>query len=175
MWLKGGSQFSSQLMVIKGRYVFPADTDPLELLLLLFERRTDWDKNIMDHSEVMKISNEATVVHYAVKAPIMFMKARDFAEKRVRFIHAGTYYSYSSSVPDTECPPVDKYQRCENVFGGTVLRKEDAGWVYYTFNQLDYKVPGIPTAMVASFVAPACKTFHQQVKKLLLESARPKT
>ena len=140
VWTKQGSPFSNAFYVIKGKYTFGGNTDTLEFTRLLNEKRTEWDKNILQQSEIAKVSGEVDLIYTLVKAPVIFMQSRDFIEKRIRFFHEGVYYTYSSSIPSTEFQSSDKYQRCENIYSGAILMRENNEYVYYTFAQIDYKV-----------------------------------
>ena len=140
LWFKNGSQFNPKLHIIKGRYQFDENIKPLELISLLNEKRHEWDPNLLCQEVITQINSELSVIYYAVKAPVFFMQSRDFAEKRIRFFSEGTYYAYSSSIPNEEFPAGEKHLRCENVFSGVVLKKEANKLVYYTISQIDYKV-----------------------------------
>ena len=140
LWLKWGSKFETTFPLIKARYVFSEGIDPIDFLYLLQEGRKTWDKNVLLLEEVTKLSHEASIIRYAMKAPIYFMKAKDFVEKRIKFSENGVYYGYSSSIPNGVLPTTDQYQRCETIFGGSVLVQEGPNYVYYTFSQIDLKV-----------------------------------
>ncbi len=140
LWLKWGSQFEGTHPLIKAKYVFEGAIEPAEFLYFLQDGRREWDGNVILLEEVARITREVNVVHYAVKPPIFFMKAKDFVEKRVRFVDNGVYYGYSSSTPNGALPPTDRYQRCETIYSGSVLTTEGGSLVYYTFSQVDLKV-----------------------------------
>jgi hypothetical protein len=136
VWMKWGSLFESTSPLIKAKYIFDGTIDPMVLLSLLREERTNWDKGYIEFKEVEKIGNEVSLMYYVVKPPMFLMKARDFAEKAIRFENNGTFYLYSSSVPNEVFAEVKQYQRCETIFGGSVLTKEGDTYAYYSFSQV---------------------------------------
>ena len=140
LWLKWGSQFESTFPLIKTRYIFDGSILPEELIKLLEQDRIQWDDNVLLLETVVPRKDDLYVVHYAVKPPIFFMKAKDFVEKRIRIIEDGVYYMYSSSVTSEVLKETEQYQRCETVFSGSILVKEEENYVYYTFSQVDFKV-----------------------------------
>jgi hypothetical protein len=143
LWLKWGSPLNSTLPVMKAKYVFHEDINPVEFLSKLQISRREWDKNILLLDEIKNLSSEARIVHYALKAPLFFMKNKDFVEKRILFFNNGVYYGYSSSTPNDVLPVTDQYQRCETIFSGSILTKENNSLVYFIFSQVDMKVKGI--------------------------------
>lgn len=181
-WIKWGSQFESKCPIIKTKCRFKGTIDPLDFLLYLNEKRKDWDKNIILLEEIAQISGEVTVNHYAVKSPLLFTKSKDFVEKRIQFFEEGTYYSYSSSVPNGVLPPTDQFQRCETIFSGTILAKEEDNFVYYSFSQVDLKVflgylisqiGGLPAACITTFVPGIAKNFYKEINRVLERKKQP--
>lgn len=136
VWVKWGSSFESTSPLVKAKYVFSEPFEPKAFLSLLREERVSWDKGYIEFTEAEKISAEVALMYYVIKPPLFLMKARDFAEKAIRFEENGTFYQYSSSIPIETYPEVSKYQRCETVFGGNVLVKEGDAYAYYSFSQV---------------------------------------
>lgn len=140
LWIKWGSKFDSKLPLVKAQYDFGSVLDTELFVKLLVNERATWDDNLMESMEVENLSPEISVIHYVVKPPVFFMKPRDFAEKKIRFSIDETYYGYHGSIPDAAFPYVERYQRCETVFSGNILRKENDSYIYYTFSQLNLNV-----------------------------------
>jgi len=161
--MKWGSQFESTFPLVKARYVFKNTISPIDFLNLLREERKNWDENLLELSNLTIINPEVSIIHYAMKPPIFFMKAKDFAEKQIAFCENGIFYGYYSSVPNTAVPVKDQYQRCETVFGGNILYIEGDDIVYYVFSQVDLKIGNVPAAVVTSYIPGATKTFHTKV------------
>eukprot|EP01022_Parablepharisma_sp_SALTPOND_P012663 TRINITY_DN1633_c0_g1_i1.p7 TRINITY_DN1633_c0_g1~~TRINITY_DN1633_c0_g1_i1.p7 ORF type:complete len:114 (-),score=18.03 TRINITY_DN1633_c0_g1_i1:171-512(-) len=107
---------------------------------MTYEKRTEWDQSIIRQEEVREIYSKLRVIYYAMKAPLIFMQARDFVEKRILFVEEGTYYIYASSVPNEEYEEKENYVRCDKIFECTMLRKEDGRLVLHSVSQADYKV-----------------------------------
>jgi len=140
VWMKWGSLFESTSPLIKAKYIFDGTIDPKTLLFLLREERINWDKAYIEFKEAKKISNEVSLMHYVMKPPMFLMKARDFVEKTIRFEYNGIFYLYSSSVPNEVFAEIDQYQRCETIFGGSILTKEGDKYAYYSFSQIKVSV-----------------------------------
>ena len=140
LWLKWGSSLNATLPLMKAKYIFHEDINPVEFLSKLQISRREWDKNIVLLDEIKSITNEVRIVHYALKAPLFFMKNKDFVEKRILFFNSGVYYGYSSSTPNEVLPSTEEYQRCDTVFSGSILTKEKNTFAYFIFSQVDMKV-----------------------------------
>jgi len=102
--------------------------------------RLKWDNSIMEQNEIYKLSDEVKIVHYALKPPIAFMQARDFAEKRIFMFHNESYYVYISSIPNTEYKENKGQTRCQKFFECSLLRKENNEFFLYTVTQANYQV-----------------------------------
>ena len=140
LWLKWGSRLAADLPLVKVKYSFRASLNPLTLLTCMTEDRPHWDKNIAMREVLQEISPEVGLVHYALKAPVPFMKSRDFVEKKIGFFEGTTHYGYSSSTPDDVCPVTDQFLRATTIFSGHLLQIEGESLVYWTFSQVDVKV-----------------------------------
>ena len=81
LWLKWGSTLENTCPLMKAKYVFHEEIDPVEFLDTLQLRRKDWDKNVILLEELNHLSSEVSLIHYGIKAPVFFMKAKDFVEK----------------------------------------------------------------------------------------------
>eukprot|EP00831_Metopus_contortus_P073332 TRINITY_DN66881_c0_g2_i2.p1 TRINITY_DN66881_c0_g2~~TRINITY_DN66881_c0_g2_i2.p1 ORF type:complete len:321 (-),score=49.60 TRINITY_DN66881_c0_g2_i2:60-1022(-) len=167
MWLKWGSPFESTLPFVKSKYIFPGETNPIDFFICLNDDRMIWGKNVIANENVSRVSNEVRVSHYAVKPPFFLMKSKDFVEKKILFYDKGTFFTYSSSIPETVYPQLEAYQRCDTIFGGSIFWKEEDKYIYYTFSQVDIKMGSMPAAMVSTFLPGATKTFYSELMKEL--------
>ncbi len=149
-WVRNGTEFGPETSLVKARYTFKEDIDPARFMDLLTEKRKTWDKGILFYDTVHK-EQDWTIYRYGLAAPVMFMKPMDFVEKRLIFEDNGTYYGYYTCVPDEVFPVDSKHSRCHTVFGGTVLRKEDSEYVYYSLSQVD------PHVITHFFVCGLCR------------------
>lgn len=140
VWKRDGTLFDPNTPLIKARYRFKGDTDPEYCMSLLYERRMEWDKNLL-FNDLLVHTPGLSVVHYAINPPLPFMQPKDFIEKRISFVEDGAHYAYYSCVPDSVFPPKDDHERCHLIFGGTVLRKEGEDYAYYSLTQTDMNVP----------------------------------
>ena len=140
LWIKWGSKFESKLPLVKAIYTFDGEFNPKDFINLLLIDRGSWDDNLIEHKIVETISPEISVIHYGVKAPFFFMKAKDFAEKAIHFERDGVYYGYHGCVSENVLPLIEKYQRCETIFSGNCLRKQGDYYSYCTFSQMNLNV-----------------------------------
>lgn len=140
LWIRWGSIFDPDFLLIKRKFIFTGEITPAELSLLLNEERTKWDENIIFQEEIKKPTDIITVVHYATEAPMPFIRPKDFVEKNIRFIKDSIYYGYCSSVPDYLLPPKQNYNRGNTIFAGSILKYEEKRNVYYSFSQAELKV-----------------------------------
>ena len=137
LWIKPGSRLKADSPLIKARYIFKTEINPKIFLKLMYEERKAWDDGLVNYIEVEKISNNISIIYYIVKPIIYFMRGKDYIEKSIRFKANDTYYEYNSSINHKGYPSTDKYQRCETIFGGSILVKELDSYVYYTFSQVN--------------------------------------
>lgn len=140
LWIKWGSIFDDKQPLLKGRFDFGPSIDPDLFIKLLVDERTSWDSNLMEATDLEILTPDVSIVHYVHKAPIFLMKPRDLAEKKIRFKQNNSYYAYHGSVPESIYPCPSKYQRCETIFSGNILRKEGDAYIYYTFSQMNLNV-----------------------------------
>ena len=140
LWIKWGSKFEDKLPLVKARYDFGTEINPEELVKLLTDERSSWDDTLMELTEIESVTPEVSIIHYVVKPPIFLMAPKDFAEKKIRLEKNGVYYGYHGAIPEAAFPCIKKYQRCETIYSGNILRKEDDSYVYYTFSQMNLNV-----------------------------------
>lgn len=140
LWIKWGTKYENKLPMIKAKYLFEGSINGSVFVKLLTNERRNWDDTVTIYEEIQVVSPEISVIHYATKPPVFFMKAKDFAEKMIRLERNGVYYGYHGTIPEHAFPAIDKYQRCETVFSGNILKKENETWVYYTFSQMNLNV-----------------------------------
>ena len=139
-WMKRGSIFDQARNVILTKNYLGKDIDPAEVKKLLTSNRTEWDPNLTTHKEIIKVSDEVSVIHVALKSPNIFFQPRDFIEKRVQLTEDGVLYEYYSSVPEAILPPANGYIRADTIFSVNIFTVEDGECVYYCIYQNDIKV-----------------------------------
>ncbi len=92
--------FEDKAPVIKTIMYFDSKYKPEEMAELLYttEKRTSWDKSSY-FEEISKISHNL-MTYYTVYQGVMFVKDREFVEKRMLFMYDGSIYTYFSSAPN---------------------------------------------------------------------------
>jgi len=165
-WVRNKTSFSDKVPLIKVRYSFRKDIDPVVFMELLTSKRKLWDKELTFYED-LSTNDDWAVYRYIMRSPSCLSNPLYFVEKRLLFEEEGTYYGYYSFVPDNVFPLKKNYSRCHTVFGGTVLRKEYDEYAYYSLSQIDLHVNSFVQRLIMRYVPQKTKEFHEKFKGIL--------
>eukprot|EP00826_Nyctotherus_ovalis_P066221 TRINITY_DN976_c0_g1_i22.p2 TRINITY_DN976_c0_g1~~TRINITY_DN976_c0_g1_i22.p2 ORF type:complete len:167 (-),score=42.19 TRINITY_DN976_c0_g1_i22:200-700(-) len=157
---------SNTVPLMKFRFAFKHDIDPSTFMELLTTKRKLWDKELALYEDVAS-DDDWTLYRYIMRSPSCLSSPLYSVEKRMLFEDEGTFYGYYSSVPDNVLPLKKSYNRCNTVFGGTVLKKERGEYAYYSLSQVDAHVNGFVQSLVMRFIPQRTQEFYEKLKKTI--------
>lgn len=164
-WVREKTIFSSSVPLLKFRYTFRDDIDPNLFMELLTTKRMLWDKGLTLYEDVA--SDDWTLYRYIIRPPTPVSSPLYFVEKRLQFEDNGTFYGYCSSVPDNVLPLNNGHNRCNTIFGGTVLKREGNEYAYYSLSQVDANVNGMIRSFAMRYIPDRMKEFYERLKKVV--------
>ena len=165
-WVKDRSVLSKKRPLIKIRYSLDKGIDPERVMDLLTEKRKIWDISMLKY-ESHPIEEGWTIYRYVTKPPVSLLNPMYSVEKRLVFKDKETYYGYYTSVPDNILPLEGSYKRYHMIFGGTILRKENDEYAYYTLSQVDMHLNNTIQSLAMKFVPENIQNFYRTFKEVL--------
>lgn len=100
------------------------------------EKRKKWDNNIKDYRIIEKININSEIVKIITNRQLPIISEKEFYDKRIEIEHDGSYYLFSSSIPEnTNFISLD-YDKAINYISLMII-KEDRDKFYFDFYNQD--------------------------------------
>jgi hypothetical protein len=127
------------------------------------EQRLKSNTNLKSCTVIDNCGEHASVQQSVTKGNFI-LSERETIEKHVSFEHDGTYYHYSSSVPDELTPIDEKVVRVANYFSCVIITNNTDNFGFEMYSQTDMKIK-FPPAMMKSMLPKKMKEFQDNLIK----------
>ena len=165
-----GSCFTKEIPIIHVKYtisksLFNKEAKVTDIMKALFdpEQRMKSNTNLKSCTVIDNCGEHATVQQSVTKGNFIISE-RETIEKHVSFEHDGTYYHYSSSVPDELTPIDEKVVRVANYFSCVIITDNTDNFGFEMYSQTDMKIK-LPPAMMKSMLPKKMKEFQDNLIK----------
>ena len=130
------------------------------------ELRKKWDKNLKEYKIVEKMKYNAEIIRMVTNKQLAVIPEKEFYDKRINIIDGGTYYLFSTSVPDINYLSVPFLDRGTNDLCVMVIKEDDENFYFDCFNQIDVNI-NIPIEFIESNLVNKVRNFFDRYFEFL--------
>ena len=169
---KGGSDVNKNQPYMRTEITFakPFKMDKIIKCIYDTQYQAKWDKNLKSSEKIDVLPGKNSFyIQYTLNKKVMTFDPRDFYEKGFSFAHNGTYYRYSTPIPngnETKPPPKGTVRADSIICFGKISRntETDQKVVFLANSQCDFKMK-VPDFLINTFAPKAAKTYMNDVQK----------
>ena len=130
------------------------------------ELRKKWDKNLKEYKIVEKMKYNAEIIRIVTNKQLAVIPEKEFYDKRINIIDGGTYYLFSTSVPEINYLSVPNLDRGINDLCVMVVKEDDENFYFDCFNQIDVNI-NIPIEFIESNLVNKVRNFFDRFFEFL--------